>query len=107
MRGMILVAIPVALALAAPALAASTAAWEKGMSQATRACQKASNLKNAAIVGQPILFSDDSGKTALLVTGRWRPAHMRNARATMLCLYDRRTRKAEAQEALRWSVAPQ
>jgi hypothetical protein len=105
MRRLLLVAAPIAMALAAPALASSDAAWEKGMAQATRACLKASNLKGAAIAGAPILFSDSAGKTALLVTGRWRPAHMKNARATMLCLYDRRARTAETQEAPRWSVA--
>ena len=94
------------LFIATPVLASSDAAMEKGMNDATRACLKASELKAAAIAGQPILFSDNAGKTALLVTGRWRPAHMKNASATMLCLYDRRSRKAETQEALRWSVAP-
>lgn len=94
-----------ALLMATPAFASSDAAWKQGMAQATSACQNASGLKAAAIAGQPILFGDDTGKTALLVTGRWRPAHMKNARATMLCLYDRRTRKAETQEAPRWSVA--
>ncbi|WP_426166832.1 hypothetical protein [Sandarakinorhabdus sp. DWP1-3-1] len=91
--------------LAAPASASTDAAMARGMAQAGRACLKASELKNAAIVGEPILFSDATGKTAILVTGRWRPAHMRNARATMLCLYDRSTRRAETQEALRWTVA--
>ena len=88
------------LALAAtPALASSDAAMERGLAQASRACLKASGLSAAAVSGQPVLFSDTTGKTAILVTGRWRPAHMHNARATMLCLYDRRTRRAEAQEA--------
>ncbi len=105
MRRCLAVAAPIAIAFASPALAASNAAWEKSMAQATRACLKAADLNNAAIAGTPILFSDNAGKTALLVTGRWRPAHMNNARATMLCLYDRQTRKAETQEAPRWSVA--
>ncbi|GGE15376.1 hypothetical protein GCM10011529_22240 [Polymorphobacter glacialis] len=93
------------LAVAAPAAASSDAAWDKGMAQASKACIKVSNLRQAAIIGQPILFSDDSGKTALLVGGRWRPAHMKGARATMLCLYDRKMRTAETQEALKWGVA--
>ncbi len=105
MHRFLVLAAPIAILLATPALAASSAAWEKSMAQATRACLKASNLRNAAVAGAPILFSDNAGKTALLVTGRWRPAHMNNARATMLCLYDRQTRKAETQEAMRWSVA--
>jgi hypothetical protein len=84
---------------AAPVLASSPDAMKAGLSDAARACRKASNLKNAAAVGAPVLFSDVAGKTAVLVTGTWRPAHMKGARATMLCLYDRATRTAEAQEA--------
>lgn len=72
--------------------------------QAKAACHKASELKNAATLGQPLLFSDTNGKTAILVTGTWRPAHMKNARATMLCLYDRKTRTAEIQEAKNWKA---
>ena len=106
MRRFALIATLVAPLAAVPALASSDAAMEQGMAQASRACLKVSGLRGAAIAGAPILFSDDTGKTALLVTGRWRPAHMHNARATMLCLYDRRARKAESQEAVRWSVAP-
>ncbi|PZN96746.1 MAG: hypothetical protein DCF31_02865 [Alphaproteobacteria bacterium] len=98
-----IVAVP---GLATPAAASTDAAMARGMAQASRACLKASELKNAATVGEPILFSDDAGKTAFLVTGRWRPAHMRKARATLLCLYDRSTRRAETQEAPRWTVAP-
>ena len=105
MRRFAQIAAAAAIVLAAPALASTPAAWEQGMAQATRACLKASNLKGAASIGAPILFSDSAGKTALLVTGRWRPAHMKNARATLLCLYDRRTRTAETQEAPRWQVA--
>lgn len=93
------------LLVAAPAFASGDVAWKQGMAQATRACLKASALQDAASAGEPVLFSDAAGKTALLVTGRWRPAHMKNARATILCLYDRRSRTAETQEAPRWSVA--
>lgn len=95
-----------ALGFATPALASTPAAMAQGLSEAKLACRKASDFRNAATVGTPVLFSDASGKTAVLVTGLWRPQHMKGARGTMLCLYDRATRIAEVQEAKRWS-APQ
>ena len=94
------------LALAVPAAAATPEAMAQGMSDAKLACRKASDLKNAATLGKPVLFSDAAGKTAILVTGTWRPKHMKGARATMLCLYDRAAATAEVQEALKWTAKP-
>lgn len=93
-----------ALLLPAATLAATSAEWQRSNSDAARACRKAADLDEAAVAGAPIIFSDDSALTALLVTGRWRPAHMKGARATLLCLFDRRSRRAEVQEASGWSV---
>ena len=93
-----------ALLIAVPAAASTPEAMAHGMADAKAACRKASDLRNAATPGQPVLFSDAIGKTAMLVTGTWRPRHMRGARATMLCLYDRASRTAEAQEAKGWSA---
>lgn len=90
--------------VAAPALAATPEAIEQGLTDAKVACRKASDLKNAAVMGKPVMFSDASARTAVLVTGIWRPPHMKNARGTMLCLYDRRTGTAEVQEAKNWSA---
>ncbi|KAB7645600.1 hypothetical protein [Polymorphobacter fuscus] len=99
------VVVLLAPAIAAmPAAAATPAAMAQGFADAAAACRTASDLRDAAVVGAPILFSDTAGKTALLVTGRWRPAHMKGARATMLCLYDRTSRRAEAQEAPGWTA---
>jgi hypothetical protein len=96
--------IAAAALLAAPAQASSPAAEAEGNREAQAACLKAADLRDAKISGRAIAFSDDTGKTAMLVTGRWKPAHMNGARATMLCLYDRRSKRAEAQEAYRWPV---
>jgi hypothetical protein len=87
-----------------PAGAATPAAMAQSLTDAKAACRKASDLKNAATLGTPVLFSDATGKTAVLVTGIWRPAHMKGARATMLCLYDRASRTTEIQEAKRWTA---
>ena len=94
----------VATWLAGPALAASADAWAQSMRDAKAACRKASDLRNAASLGEPAVFSDTSGNTAVLVTGIWRPARMKGARASMLCLYDRAGRTAEIQEAKRWTA---
>lgn len=93
-----------ALFLAAPATASSPEAAAQGLTDAKLACHKASDFKNAAVVGKPLLFSDSNGKTAILVTGIWRPEHMKGARGTMLCLYDRASRTAEVTEARNWNV---
>ena len=92
------------LSVTVPASAATPEAMAQSVTEAKLACRKASDLKNAATVGTPVLFSDISRKTAVLVTGVWRPAHMKGARATMLCLYDRATGTAETQEAKRWAA---
>lgn len=91
-------------AMAIPVAASTPAVMAQSLTDAKAACRKASDLKNAATLGAPVLFSDAMGKTAVLVTGIWRPAHMKGARATMLCLYDRASRTAETQEARRWTV---
>ena len=91
-------------AMAVPVDASTPAVMAQSLTDAKAACRKASDLKNAATLGAPVLFSDAMGKTGVLVTGIWRPAHMKGARATMLCLYDRASRTAETQEARRWTV---
>ncbi len=88
-----------------PAAASTSAAIAIGDDQATRACLTASGLRGATLAGGPLMFSDTMDKTAVLVTGRWKPAHMKRARATMLCLYDRRSKKAETVESVGW-LAP-
>jgi hypothetical protein len=98
------IAVP-ALTIAVPALAASPDAWAQALSDAKLACRKASDFKNAAVVGKPLVFSDNNGKIAILVTGIWRPAQMNGARGSMLCLYDRASRTAEVTEAKNWTVA--
>jgi hypothetical protein len=93
------------LLAATPVWAASPDTWAQALSDAKLACRKASDFKNAAVVGKPLVFSDSNGKTAILVSGIWRPEHMKGARGTMLCLYDRASRTAEVTEARNWNVA--
>jgi len=102
--GVALVATLVATLVSSPTVAATPEARAQSLRDAKAACRKASDLKNAASLGEPVVFGDASGKTAVLVTGVWRPAHMKNARATMLCLYDRASGTTEVEEVRRWAA---
>ena len=94
----LLLALPL-LAIAAPALATSPAA-QAGADRATaRACRSVSGLIDAK-VDDAVRFSDVTGFDARLVHGIWAQPHMKRAKATMLCLYDRRAKRAETQEWL-------
>ncbi len=93
----LLAALPLLLT-AVPALASSTAAFA-GLDRATaRACRSVSGLKDTMIEGAPVRFSDTVGMDARIVHGTWPQPHMNGAKATMLCLYDRRAKRAETQE---------
>jgi heat shock protein HslJ len=52
-----------------------------------------------------VRFSDAFGMEARLVRGVYPQAHMRGKEGLMLCLYDRRSKRAEVQEAQEWSEA--
>ncbi len=79
------------------AVASSSDKWAELMQRASAACLKASELKNAK-TGRPINFSD---KVLVIVDGTLPQPHMKNAPARFACLYDKRTQKAEAAEAVR------
>jgi hypothetical protein len=94
--------IVVSLLVATPALASSTAAWTASAKAGRAACIKAAGLTKPT-VSAPLTFSDRIGRDALLVRGTYPQRFMKGARGTMLCLYDRRSRSAEVQEAKGWS----
>ena len=93
-----------ALLAAVPAAASTAAALRRGEHDATRACLKASGLRDAASYGRPLMFSDSNRQTVLLIGGRYPQKHMKGAKAKMICLYDRRRRIAEVQEAEGWTL---
>lgn len=76
--------------------ASSPEAWEKHYNQVISSCTKASNLLNAQAVGKVMLIDDYS---ALLVSGKYSQAHMKNKTGYMLCLYNRGTNKVSVGEA--------
>jgi hypothetical protein len=88
---------------AAPALASSPDAWAASARAGRAACIKAADLAKPTVSAN-LVFSDRIGRDALLVRGTYKQRHMRGARGTMLCLYDRRTRTAEVQEAKGWTA---
>ena len=94
---LLLVAIPMA------ARSATAAAWAASAKAGRAACAAAAHLARPT-VSAPLHFSDQVGRDAMLVRGTYKQRFMKGARGTMLCLYDRRTRRAEAVEAKGWSA---
>jgi len=90
-------------AAAAPALASTDAAWAASNRAARAACIAAANFARPS-VSAPLNFSDQVGRDAMLVRGMYRQRFMKHAWGTMLCLYDRRTHRAEVVEAKGWSA---
>ena len=89
-----------ALAFTAPIVRASgPTEWSQLDRDAAAACLKAAGMADATVSPATARFSDTFGIDARMVTGRYPQSHMNGAHGTMLCLYDRRTRHAEASDA--------
>jgi hypothetical protein len=86
-----------AATLATTANASTNRSYAKLDRQTSAACVAASGLR-AATVGPAVRFSDSFLMDARIVTGTYPQPHMKGARGTMLCLYNRRTKRAETQE---------
>lgn len=74
--------------------ASSPQAWEQQNKEAIAKCRQASGLKDANPVGKIILFGDDVGYDGLMIKGRYTQPHMKNKATQVLCLFNRKTRKA-------------
>ena len=61
------------------------------------ACVKASGLQEAN-VGPPVRYSDRTRIDARIVEGVWPQPQMKGAKATLLCLYNRKSKGVEVQE---------
>jgi hypothetical protein len=83
-----------AASVAGMAVATSPAAWSAHDSEVAAHCVQASGLKNARAAGLPMVYDDRLGLTALLVSGHYPQAHMKNRPGRVLCLFDRRKREA-------------
>jgi hypothetical protein len=105
-RNAALAALALVVAVAVPtARASSPAAWAQLEKETAAACAKASDLKDPVVHPATVRFDDSVGIDARWVTGAWKPAHMKGAKTSMLCLYDRKTKRAVAQEAVAWKGA--
>jgi len=86
--------LALAILAAMPAHASSPDAWAELFKRASAACARASDLKKPR-TGTPVDFPD---KVLVIVDGIWPQPHMKNAPARFACLYDKRSRTAEAAE---------
>lgn len=91
----------VALSLSSPAKASSDDSWEKMFAAAKKACIEASSLTKAK-ASEPVVFSDDVGYVALPVSGTYPQKHMKGQKGQVLCLFERKTGKANTEEAAGW-----
>ncbi len=87
----------IAVSLSAPAIAATSDSYAKLDKVSEAACLKAADL-GGATVGPPIRYSDRTAVDARVVEGTWPQPHMKGAKARMLCLYNRKTKRVEVQE---------
>lgn len=85
------------IAAAASAHGATPESWMQVDKASQAACLKAAKL-NDAVTGPPIRYSDRLLIDARIVSGTWPQPHMKGAQAKLLCLYHRRSRRAEVQE---------
>lgn len=79
--------------------ASSPEAWAKHLQEVTSSCIRVSGLRNARSAGKIIIFGDDVGYDVLMIKGNYPQPHMKNRVGQMLCLFNRRTRKANISEA--------
>ena len=84
---------------AAQASASSDQAWQEHDARLLTACKAVSGLKDVRPAGQPVLFDDRLGLTALLLEGRYPQKHMKGQRGRELCLFERKSRQAHIAEA--------
>jgi heat shock protein HslJ len=87
----------ISLAIATPLYASTPDSWAKLDATTQTACVKASGLTSTT-VSPPVRFSDKLLVDARVIDGVWPQPHMKGARASMLCIYNRKTKHVEVQE---------
>jgi len=86
--------IPIMSPILGAAMASSPDSWQELGQKSEAACLKAAKLRQAKAQAA-IPFE---GAVLRIVTGRYPQPHMQNAAATLYCLYDKRSGKAEISE---------
>ena len=80
-----------------PLFASTPESWAKLDAASQAACIKASGLTSAT-AAPPTRYSDKLLIDARIIDGMWPQPHMKGAKASMLCLYNRKTKRVEVQE---------
>ncbi|MET1027614.1 MAG: hypothetical protein ABWY00_10630 [Dongiaceae bacterium] len=83
------------LAATGGVLASSTEAWNDLADKVNTACIDASELKAAKVIWSNPYFET---QVAAVVDGKMPQKQMKGARATILCLYDKKTGRTEIQD---------
>lgn len=87
------------LAMAGPAHASSDDAWKEHDRAVIEQCQQASQFPDAAPAGEPVLFDDEAGMTALLIQGHYPQDHMNGQAGQELCLFLRSSQEVYIADA--------
>jgi hypothetical protein len=90
------------LSCARPSHASSAAAWAAHRQEVVAQCSRASGLSGTRLVGSVIEFDDRIGTSVALISGTDPQAPTATQRRLSLCLFDRRTRTAQAAPADGW-----
>lgn len=91
-------------ALAGQAQASSDDAWAAHDQAVVEQCQQASQFPDAAPAGDPVLFDDEVGMTALLIQGHYPQTHMNGQAGQELCLFQRSSQKVYITDADKLAV---
>lgn len=79
--------------------ASSNEAWAQDDLAMKAACLKASQLKNSQLSGDIMMFDDQVGYSAQVISGRYPQSDMNGRPGRELCLWKRDTRTAQVVEA--------
>jgi len=92
--------LPLLLLMAAGlAQASSDQAWRTQEREMRERCLAASQLLQARIAGEAVVFDDRLGISALVVDGRYPQPHMQGRSGRELCLYQRASGTAHIADA--------
>jgi len=87
------------IALASPAMASTPQSWAQLNKRVNRACVAMSGLDRPELLAQKISFSDTFGMESRMIRGKDDRGRMQRK----LCLYSRKSGRAEVQDAPAWN----
>jgi hypothetical protein len=87
-----IILISMLMSFTTTAIASSDDAWQSYYEEVNAACLKNSGLREAKPVSNIVSFDDNVGYDALVIKGYYPQPHMKNARARVLCLFNKKTK---------------